>query len=311
VASLTATATPTPSASTASPTPTPTKTTSALFGGLTLAAPSTWSATLVPYESLYSADGIDSRYAMDFSPVDSTGNAGLAVEWAPEMTSVDGTQNTNFGAYTKRFSNGAADPTSVYATVGDPNAPDQTATSASAMALANIGGHQAQSWTVHTDVQPDYNHTRTAVHRVWFLPYSHYVLYTYGTLSHAQNAQVDKILSSAQFAKAQLPFDCADAIVYLDGKAAGGSNPAGGDAVDTCENVAMNKGSAGTLGNGAKLAADGSLDPGSLPSHTVAACVALVDDFGNADVAGTDSIDPGTAGLYRAARKQCDLPRKS
>ncbi|MFK0023484.1 serine/threonine protein kinase [Streptomyces sp. NPDC090798] len=288
-------ASPSPSP-TATPTPTPTITT--LFGGLRVTTPASWDATAVPQDSLNSDDGMDSKYAMNLSPVDAADNAGLAIEWAPGMTSVKGgandTENSDFGMFTKRFSTGGADPAAGGTAVIGTDVREQTVTSVDPVKLMRIGGTQAQSYTVHTDVLPDYNRTRAAVHRVWFLPRPHYVLYTYGKLTEAQNAQVDDVIASLRSTPVSMPLDCADAVLYLDA-AARGSTPDGDDPSQSCLDLTVNA----TEGSDQSAA----LDPGTVQTSTEPECLAIVSEYDPTYLLNGGALD------YTAARRQCDVPR--
>lgn len=283
-----------------SPTVTPTSTPSitTLFGGLQVTMPASWDATQVPQDSLNFDDGMDSRYAMDLSPVDSADNAGLAIEWAPGMNSIkggaNGTENSDFGMFAKRFSTGGADPAAGGTAVIDMDVREQTVTRVEPVKVMTIAGTQAQSWTVHTDVLPDYNRTRTAVHRVWFLSRPHYVLYTYGTLTEAQNAQVDDVIASLRITPVDMPLDCADAILYLDA-AARGSTPDGEDPSQSCLDLTVNA----TEGSDQSAA----LDPGTMRTSTEAECLAIVNEYNPTYLLNGGALE------YATARRRCDVPR--
>jgi serine/threonine protein kinase len=275
-------------AATSSPTPSPLK----LFGGLRLTLPGAWQQTEVPHEALRFHDGMDSEYGTEFSPLDDATRGGLALEWASGLTAIDGSidgVSPNLGAFSSRFSIGAAAPSG---SDGTANVPDQTVTSASSSQQTTFAGRPAQRWTVHTDVLLDYNHTRTAVHRVWYLPYSHYVLYTYGTLTGAQDNQVDDILASARVTAADMPLDCADAIAYIDA-AATGKQSAGDDPSQSCLDIATG------------LTTDAPLDPGTVQTKTTPECLALIGQFDNPVTVSGDITG------YTSARRRCDLPRES
>jgi hypothetical protein len=166
----------------------------------------------------------------------------------------------------------------------------ETITAAVPGPLVGVAGHKAQSWTVHTDLLPDYNGNRTHTHRVWWLAASHIRITTYGELTAAQDHQVDGMIASITTGQADLPLDCADGVAYLDRvhAQAGGTSVAGW--------------------NCAALAFGGSAtaqDPGTIKTGTEAACVALVEGYlgGSAGVP-TDSH-------WAADRAGCDLPVRS
>lgn len=288
---------PTDTSTAASATPTAAPVT--LFGGLRLTLPVSWDTSLVPQDSLNFDDGMDSRYAMDLVPNDGSDTGGLAVEWAPGMTSIKGgsggTENDDFGMFSTRFTTGGPNPSAGGTYEFAEDVREQTVTRASAMKQVTVADEQAQTWTVDTDVLPDHNHTRTAVHRVWFLPSSHYVLYDYGTLKPKRTAEIDAIVKSAKLTKVDIPLDCADAVDYLDTAAAGGS-PQGDDPSQSCLDMTVN--SAGTQDTAAD---ENALDPGTTKSMTASACLSLISVYSVTYVEGDAS--------YTRARRDCDFPR--
>ncbi|MER6566342.1 serine/threonine-protein kinase [Streptomyces sp. NPDC001093] len=290
---------PSPTDTPTTATPTPTATPVTVLGGLQFTLPASWDTNQVPQDSLNFDDGMDSRYATDLVPHDGSDTGGLAVEWAPGMTSIkggsNGTWNDNFGMFGIRFTTGGPNPSAGGTYQFDQEVREQTVTHASGMQQLPVAGGQAQAWTVRTDILPDHNHTRTAVHRVWFLPSSHYVLYDYGTLEPKRTAEIDAILKSARFTKVDMPLDCVDAVDFLDTAAVGG-NPQGDDPSQSCLDLTVN--SAGTAGTAADSTA---LDPGTTKSKTAAACLSLVSVYGISNVAGDAS--------YTRARRNCDFPR--
>lgn len=156
--------------------------------------------------------------------------------------------------------------------------------------LTDIGGKKAMSWTFGTDVLPDYDGSRRSSHRVWWLPYSKYLFYTYGKHDETADAAVDELIGGISFEATKMPRDCAGAVVALDKAAA-----SGGMADDH-----------GTLANchGAALNGDAQLDPGTVDTETEAACVALVHAYsGYGAYLGYD--EPSA---YEALRPYCDIP---
>jgi serine/threonine protein kinase len=286
---------PTDTATTAAPAPTPVT----LLGGLRLTPPASWDTLQVPRESLNFGDGMDSRYAMDLVPSGGSEAGGLAVEWAPGMTSIKGGSNgneyDNFSMFDTRFTTGGPDPTANINDQWTELVRAQTVTHASAMKQVKVANEQAQTWTVDTDILPDHNHTRTAVHRVWFLPNSHYVLYDYGTLESKRTAEIDAILKSAKTTTVDIPLDCVDAVGFLDTSAAG-SSPQGDDPTPSCLDMTVN--SAGSTDTSASNTA---LDPGTTKTQTAPACLALVSDYSVTHVQGDAT--------YTQARRNCDFPR--
>ncbi|MFE7236312.1 serine/threonine-protein kinase [Streptomyces sp. NPDC057596] len=279
--------------------PTPTATPVTVLGGLQFTLPSSWDTSQVSQEDLNFDDGMDSRYATDLVPNDGSDTGGLAVEWAPGMASIkggsNGTWNDNFGMFGIRFTTGGPNPSAGGTYQSDQEVREQTVTRASAMQHVTVAGEQAQSWTVHTDILPDHNHVRTAVHRVWFLPSSHYVLYDYGTLEPKRTAEIDAIVKSAAFTKVDVPLDCVDAVDFLDTAAAGGS-PQGDDPSQSCLNLTVNSASSEDTATDSHA-----LDPGTMKSKTAAACLSLVSVYGVTDLANDAS--------YTRARRECDFPR--
>ncbi|WP_324785912.1 serine/threonine-protein kinase [Streptomyces sp. H51] len=153
-----------------------------------------------------------------------------------------------------------------------------------------IGGKKAMSWTFGTDVLPDYDGSRKSSHRVWWLPYSKYLLYTYGKHDKAAEAAVNGLIEGIAFEATQMPRDCADAVVALDKAAADGEQTDDHGALTNCYDAAV---------NGAEQ-----LDPGTLRTRTEAACVALVEAYrGYGSYPGYDE-----AKAYKELRPWCDLP---
>ncbi|WP_326791677.1 serine/threonine protein kinase [Streptomyces sp. NBC_00841] len=271
-----------------------------LFGGLKLTLPSSWSTLPVPQDSLNFDDGMDSKYAVDLVPAGASGTGGLAVEWAPGMTTIkggaNGSENDNFGMFDTRFSTGGPNPSAggTYEFNGDVR--PQTVTHASAMKQVSVANEDAQAWTVQTDILPDHNHKRTAVHRVWFLPSSHYVLYDYGTLEPKRAAEIEAIVRSAKITAMDIPLDCLDAVDLLDTSAAGGDLE-GDDPSQSCLDMTVN-----SAGSGDTSSFENALDPGTAKTKTAAACLSLVSEYSISYVQG----DSG----YTRVRRNCDFPRK-
>ncbi|GAA1943298.1 hypothetical protein [Kitasatospora viridis] len=84
-----------------------------------------------------------------------------------------------------------------------------------------MGGRQAQTWTVHTDVLPDDNGTRKHDHRLWWPPPPTSASPPTETSPPAQDAEVNQMIASITLGRADLPLDCADAITHLDQEHAG------------------------------------------------------------------------------------------
>lgn len=253
----------------------------------------------MPRESLNFDDGMDSHYAMDLVPQGGSETGGLAVEWAPGMTSIkggsNGTEYDNFRMFDSRFTTGGPDPSASINDQYNGVVRAQTVTHASGMKQVKVANEQAQTWTVDTDILPDHNHTRTAVHRVWFLPTSHYVLYDYGTLEPKRTAEIDAILKSAKTTTVDIPLDCVDAVGFLDTSAAGGS-PQGDDPTQSCLDMTVN-----SAGSADTSASNTALDPGTMKTQTAPACLALVSDYSVTYVQGDAT--------YTRARRNCDFLR--
>ncbi|MCF4135887.1 protein kinase [Streptomyces sp. Tue 6430] len=156
--------------------------------------------------------------------------------------------------------------------------------------LTKIGGKKAMSWTFGTDVLPDYDGSRKSSHRVWWLPYSKYLLYTYGTHDKVTEAAVDELIEGIGFEATEMPRDCADAVVALDEAAAGGEQTDDHGALANCYDAAA---------NGA-----GQLDPGTVHTRTEAACVALVEAYSG--YGAYPAYDEAKA--YKELRPWCDIP---
>lgn len=296
---LTPTPTPTLAPTTTAPSPTPTATRATFFGGLHLTVPASWNAQQVAADDLSDTSSLTPKYAMSVA-VDASdpSSAGVAIEWLANEPPLDDStadgSGPDFQDFGIRFSVGPVAPSQEY---GATSPPEQTTTSIRRLDTKAIAGRPTRGWTVHTDVLPDYHHTRAAVHRVWYLPHAHFVIYTYGTLNRAQNSQVDAILASAKIAAFDLPLDCADAIAFLDTSAAGGS-PAGEDPSQNCLDLTSDP-SASTYGD-----TPTPLDPGSITTKTAPECLTLLETF------SAPNIYPGNTPAYTAARKRCDFPRK-
>lgn len=156
--------------------------------------------------------------------------------------------------------------------------------------LTDIGGKKAMQWNIGTDVLPDYDGSRKNSHRVWWLPYSKYLLYTYGKHDKSTDAAVDELIRGIGFEGTKMPRDCAGAVAALD-KAASSGEPTDDH---------------GTLGNCREAAVNGAeqLDPGTVDTKSEAVCVALADAYGGY---GADlSYDEAKA--YKELRPWCDVP---
>ncbi|MFJ3659787.1 serine/threonine protein kinase [Streptomyces sp. NPDC090119] len=156
--------------------------------------------------------------------------------------------------------------------------------------LKNVGGKKAMSWTFDTDVLPDYDGSRKSSHRVWWLPYSKYLLYAYGKHDKAAEAAVDELIEGIGFEATEMPRDCADAVVALDAAAAGGEQTDDHGALANCRDAAV---------DGAEQ-----LDPGTVHTKTEAACVALVEAYGG--YGSYPAYDEAKA--YKELRPWCDVP---
>ncbi|WP_269083998.1 serine/threonine-protein kinase [Streptacidiphilus jiangxiensis] len=286
---------PSPSASagaspTASPSPTgsptaspsPTAQTVSFFGGLQATVPGDWVVTQIPAESLTYDDGTDTKFAMSLAPASGDGASGLAVEFTPGLASVTGDTNANgIGILDGRFAQGPSD--------SGGSAQTQTVTDLGAAQSTTVAGLPAQTWRVHTDQEPDYNGTRKATQSVWYLPHARYLLYTYGTLTNAQQAQAQQIVAALRLGSVAMPLDCADAVDQLDTSAAGG-NVSQDDPTQSCVDLVLGGSS-------------GALDPGTIDTTTESSCLVLVYEYSVAQVQGDAT--------YPTDRHWCGLPNKS
>lgn len=154
----------------------------------------------------------------------------------------------------------------------------------------DVGGMKAMGWTFGTDVLPDYDGSRKSSHRVWWLPYSKYLLYTYGKHDKVAEAAVDELIEGIGFRATEMPRDCADAVVALDKAAASGEQTDDHGALTNCYDAAV---------NGSEQ-----LDPGTVHTKTEAACIALVQAYsGYGSYPGYDE-----AKAYKELRPWCDIP---
>jgi len=167
---------------------------------------------------------------------------------------------------------------------------DESVVSVKDRPLTGIGGKKATSWTFNTDVLPDYDGSRKNSHRVWWLPYSKYLLYTYGKHDKTTYAEVDKLIEGIGFETTKMPRDCADAVVALDKAATSGEQADDHGTLANCRNAAV---------NGADQ-----LDPGTVDTKSEAACVALAEAYGGW---GAD-LTYDEAKAYKELRPWCDVP---
>ncbi|GAA2453882.1 serine/threonine-protein kinase [Streptomyces macrosporus] len=291
--------TPTPTASTTpdeepTPEPEPEPEVVTVFGGLEVTVPTSFDGTV--HDGTEAEDGFGgltdepapgtAATEVDFAVPGEDPN-GLRIAYSPDLTTdalrqgmAEGEQGVLGETWPALDGESAPAQTGRYETV----------ISAKEGPLTDIGGKKALSWTVHTDVLPDYDGSRKNSHRMWWLPYSKYLLYTYGKHDKQSDRKVDRLLEGIGFKATEMPRDCADAIVALD-KAA-----AGGEASDDH----------GTLLNCRAAAVDGAeqLDPGTVDTRTEAACVALAHAYSGP---GAD-LAYGGIEMYKELRPWCDLP---
>ncbi|MFF2546839.1 serine/threonine protein kinase [Kitasatospora sp. NPDC058063] len=267
--------TPSPTAS-STPTPTPTATARSLFGGMGITVPADWQVTRDPRNDGPQVPANGAGVTLGRYQPAGAGFTGLLIAFDPGETA------------DRMFPSDLRGSGILWA--GQDGGTPETVTAAEAGPLVPIGGRKAQSWTVRTDVLPDYNGTRTHTHRVWWLPASHIRLTTYGDLTAAQDQQVDRMIASMTFGTADMPLDCADGVAYLDRLHAHDS--AAGIAGAGCAALAFGAGTAVAQ------------DPGTIPTGTEAACVALVQGY----LEGAYGVPSDEQ--YAADRKGCDLPVK-
>ncbi|WP_281156337.1 serine/threonine-protein kinase [Streptomyces sp. HYC2] len=156
--------------------------------------------------------------------------------------------------------------------------------------LTGVGGKNARHWTIGTDVLPDYDGSRRNSHRVWWLPYSRYLIYTYGKHDKTTDAAVDELIRSTRFEATKMPRDCADAVVALDKTARSGELADDHGTLANCRDAAVN--------------GRGQLDPGTVDTKSEAACVALADAYGGYGV----DLGYDEAKAYKELRPWCDVP---
>lgn len=167
---------------------------------------------------------------------------------------------------------------------------DESVISVKGGPLTDVGGKKAMSWMFGTDVLPDYDGSRKNSHRVWWLPYSKYLLYTYGKHDKVTESAADELIKGISFKATKMPRDCADAVVGLDKAAASGEQTDDHGALTNCYDAAV---------NGAEQ-----LDPGTVHTKTEAACVALAQAYtGYGSYPGYDE-----AKAYKELRPWCDIP---
>ncbi|MFI2374864.1 serine/threonine protein kinase [Streptomyces sp. NPDC018964] len=156
--------------------------------------------------------------------------------------------------------------------------------------LADIGGKKAMHWTIGTDVLPDYDGSRRNSHRVWWLPYSKYLLYTYGKHDKSTDEAVDELIKGIGFETTKMPRDCADAVVALDQAARNGETADDHGSLANCREAAV---------NGAEQ-----LDPGTVDTESEAACVALTEAHSGYGA----NLYYDQAEAYKELRPWCDIP---
>ncbi|MEU5179319.1 serine/threonine-protein kinase [Streptomyces longwoodensis] len=266
-----------------------------VFGGLRIAVPADFPLVAQP-----GTDGTDPAYgwdttsdsdtgtdtdgaaqppstSVDFASTDGSGG-GLRIVWSPALT-VDGIregQSESGALWSVDSEDGSGSS-------------DESVVSVKEKPLADIGGKKARSWAVGTDVLPDYDGSRKNSHRVWWLPHSKYLLYTYGDPAPAVDKAVDQLIDGITFRATGMPRDCADAVVALDEAARSG------DLADDH----------GALGNCRAAAVDGAeqLDPGTVRTRTEAACVALAEAYN-----GYGAVLSYAPEAYEELRPACDIP---
>ncbi|MGA5842360.1 hypothetical protein [Streptomyces pseudogriseolus] len=227
-----------------------------VFGGLRITVPGDSELGLQPSdEDAYPGYGWSSEPAAgttaDFSTQDDPGT-GVRVVYSPNLT-------------LDQIREGQLDTGPMWSTESedDFSYTEESVTSVKERSLADIGGKKAMHWTIDTDVLPDYDGSRKNSHRVWWLPYSKYLLYTYGKHKASADEAVDELIMGIGFEATKLPRDCADAVVALDEAARNG---------ETADDH-------GSLANCRAAAVDGAvqLDPGTVSTKSEAACVALAE----------------------------------
>lgn len=257
----------------------------AVFGGLRITVPA--DSKLV-FQS--SDENTDTGLAWETSPepavatsvdfsVQSEPDSGVRFQYAPALTldQIQEGQSDSGGMWSVESEDGSS-----YT--------DESVISVKERPLIDIGGKKAMSWTFGTDVLPDYDGSRKNSHRVWWLPYSKYLLYTYGKHDKITDAAVDALIEGIGFEATKMPRDCADAVVALDKAAASGEPADDHGALANCQDAAV---------HGAEQ-----LDPGTVDTKTEAACVALAVSYSGGY--GADfTYDEAKA--YKELRPWCDV----
>jgi serine/threonine protein kinase len=259
----------------------------AVFGGLRITVPT--DSKLVFQSSDENADA-DAGFAweasqeptvatsVDFS-VQGDPGTGVRILYAPVLT-------------LDQIREGQTDSGAMWSTESEDglSSTDESVISVKDRPLMTFGGKKAMSWTFGTDVLPDYDGSRKNSHRVWWLPYSKYLLYTYGKHDKTTDAAVDALIEGIGFEATKMPRDCADAVVALDKAAASGEPADDHGAHANCLNAAL---------YGAEQ-----LDPGTVDTKTEAACVALAESYSGY---GAD-LTYDEAKAYKELRPWCDIP---
>ncbi|MFI1438845.1 serine/threonine protein kinase [Streptomyces fructofermentans] len=266
----------------------------ALFGGLRVTLPAdakleysgSGDEDSADGSSWDTSDGSDTSETSETTPATSAdftlpgdSDAGMRLLYAPDLT-------------LDQIKEGQKDSGSMWSVEGEDSdtVTDESVISVKDEPLTDVGGKKAMSWTFRTDVLPDYDGSRKNSHRVWWLPYSKYLVYTYGKHDKVTEAAVDELIEGIGFKATKMPRDCADAVVGLDKAAASGEQTDDHGALASCYDAAV---------NGAEQ-----LDPGTVHTKTEAACVALVQAYtGYGSYPGYDE-----AKAYKELRPWCDIP---
>ncbi|MFD8913517.1 serine/threonine protein kinase [Streptomyces sp. NPDC059575] len=268
-----------------------------LFGGLRISLPADSRLEFSPSDDEdtdagFSSDTSDTEDTSDTSDAPATNvatsadfvlredsDAGVRLAYAPSLT-------------LDQIKEGQTDSGSMWSVESEDSGTttDESVISVKDGPLARVGGKKAMNWTFSTDVLPDYDGSRKNSHQVWWLPYSKYLLYTYGKQDKAAGAAVDELIKGIGFEATDMPRDCADAVVALDKAAASGEQTDDHGSLTSCYDAAANDAE--------------QLDPGTVHTRTEAACVALVQAYSGY---GADpSYDEAKA--YKQLRPWCDIP---
>ncbi|MFI5875421.1 serine/threonine protein kinase [Streptomyces sp. NPDC051445] len=263
-----------------------------LFGGLRITLPADSELEFSPPDGENADADADAGFSSD-TPEASATTAATSADFILHGDSETGVRLMYSPSLTlDQIKEGQTDSGSMWSvdSEGSDTVTDESVIAVKEGPLHKIGGKKAMGWTFGTDVLPDYDGSRKSSHRVWWLPYSKYLLYTYGEHDKAAEVAVDELIEGIGFEATDMPRDCADAVVALDKAAASGEQTDDHGALTNCYDTAV---------NGADQ-----LDPGTVHTRTEAACIALVQAYSG--YGSYPAYDEAQA--YKELRPWCDIP---